>query len=194
MCVTPFLSASTTNITSQSNLAFSLLPSSLPLQKNTCLSFRRLSSSRYIMIPALLFKYKNMGIPPPLRSLMVIHPKLSPTVAAQLRLRGRLQSTSRGLITSSSSSAPSRNSHPLRRKLHNTLCRASSSATRAEAALPESGAATSSQSLEMKQEPRLQLTFTCTVEGCSERSTHDFTRRSYERGIVIVTCPGCKNR
>ena len=125
---------------------------------------------------------------------MVIHPKLSPTVAAQLRLRGRLQSTSRGLITSSSSSAPSRNSHPLRRKLNNTLCRASSSATRAEAALPESGAATSSQSLEMKQEPRLQLTFTCTVEGCSERSTHDFTRRSYERGIVIVTCPGCKNR
>ncbi|KAJ8463576.1 hypothetical protein ONZ51_g10172 [Trametes cubensis] len=43
-------------------------------------------------------------------------------------------------------------------------------------------------------EPRLSLTFTCTVEACHTRSTHQFTRRSYERGIVIVQCPGCKNR
>ncbi|EJD07457.1 zf-DNL-domain-containing protein, partial [Fomitiporia mediterranea MF3/22] len=43
-------------------------------------------------------------------------------------------------------------------------------------------------------EPRLQLTFTCTVTGCTERSTHGFTKRAYERGIVIVTCPKCKNR
>ncbi|KAI0955265.1 hypothetical protein AcW1_006896 [Taiwanofungus camphoratus] len=43
-------------------------------------------------------------------------------------------------------------------------------------------------------EPRLSLTFTCTVTGCGARSTHQFTRRSYERGIVLVECPGCKNR
>ncbi|KAI0358253.1 zf-DNL-domain-containing protein [Trametes cingulata] len=43
-------------------------------------------------------------------------------------------------------------------------------------------------------EQRLSLTFTCTVEACHTRSTHQFTRRSYERGIVIVQCPGCKNR
>ena len=44
------------------------------------------------------------------------------------------------------------------------------------------------------QEPRLSMTFTCTVEGCATRSTHEFTKRSYQKGIVIVTCPGCKNR
>ena len=44
------------------------------------------------------------------------------------------------------------------------------------------------------EEPRLSLTFTCTVTACGTRSSHMFTRRSYERGIVIVQCPGCKNR
>ncbi|KAL0953656.1 hypothetical protein HGRIS_004858 [Hohenbuehelia grisea] len=43
-------------------------------------------------------------------------------------------------------------------------------------------------------EPRLSLTFTCTADSCTERSTHTFTRRAYERGIVLVQCPGCKNR
>jgi len=43
-------------------------------------------------------------------------------------------------------------------------------------------------------EPRLSLTFTCTVTDCGTRSSHQFTRRSYEKGIVIVECPGCKNR
>ena len=43
-------------------------------------------------------------------------------------------------------------------------------------------------------EPRLSLTFTCTVPQCNTRSSHEFTKRSYERGIVIVQCPGCKNR
>ncbi|KAI0339383.1 zf-DNL-domain-containing protein, partial [Trametopsis cervina] len=43
-------------------------------------------------------------------------------------------------------------------------------------------------------EPRLSLTFTCTVPDCGTRSSHEFTKRSYERGIVIVQCPGCKNR
>lgn len=40
----------------------------------------------------------------------------------------------------------------------------------------------------------LQLTFTCTVEECGIRSTHAFAKKSYQRGIVLVQCPGCKNR
>ncbi|WFD23594.1 hypothetical protein MEQU1_002288 [Malassezia equina] len=43
-------------------------------------------------------------------------------------------------------------------------------------------------------QPRLQLTFTCTVPSCHTRSTHEFNKRSYTHGIVIVECPGCKNR
>lgn len=38
------------------------------------------------------------------------------------------------------------------------------------------------------------MTFTCTASDCSHRSSHTFTKRAYERGIVIVQCPGCKNR
>lgn len=35
-------------------------------------------------------------------------------------------------------------------------------------------------------EPKLSLTFTCTVPDCGHRSSHEFARRSYEKGIVIV--------
>ncbi|KAH9933417.1 DNL zinc finger-domain-containing protein [Fomitopsis serialis] len=44
------------------------------------------------------------------------------------------------------------------------------------------------------EDPRLSLTFTCMVTACGMRSSHMFTKRSYEKGIVIVQCPGCKNR
>jgi len=43
-------------------------------------------------------------------------------------------------------------------------------------------------------QPRLSLTFTCTADGCSHRSTHEFSKASYERGIVLVQCPSCNNR
>ncbi|PWZ03021.1 zf-DNL-domain-containing protein [Testicularia cyperi] len=43
-------------------------------------------------------------------------------------------------------------------------------------------------------EQRLSITFTCAVTDCGHRSTHEFSKRSYQRGIVIVQCPGCKNR
>ncbi|KAN0121104.1 zf-DNL domain containing protein [Russula decolorans] len=43
-------------------------------------------------------------------------------------------------------------------------------------------------------EPRLSLTFTCTAGSCSTRSTHQFTKRAYEKGIVLIECPGCKTR
>ena len=42
-------------------------------------------------------------------------------------------------------------------------------------------------------DPR-SLTFTCTAGDCGHRSTHEFSRRSYEKGLVIVQCPQCKNR
>jgi protein import protein ZIM17 len=54
-------------------------------------------------------------------------------------------------------------------------------------------APSSSQQLPV-EEARMSLTFTCTVPNCSERSSHQFTKRAYERGIVLVTCPKCKNR
>jgi hypothetical protein len=57
---------------------------------------------------------------------------------------------------------------------------------------------------------RLQITFTCTAtippspasaaeqeqeeQPCHHRSTHEFSRTSYEKGIVLIECPGCGNR
>lgn len=38
------------------------------------------------------------------------------------------------------------------------------------------------------------MTFTCTANDCGHRSTHEFSRRSYQKGIVLVQCPSCKNR
>ncbi|KAK1927261.1 DNL zinc finger-domain-containing protein [Papiliotrema laurentii] len=43
-------------------------------------------------------------------------------------------------------------------------------------------------------EPRLSMTFTCTAGECGHRSTHEFSKRAYTRGIVLVQCPSCKNR
>ncbi|WFD31458.1 hypothetical protein MSPP1_002494 [Malassezia sp. CBS 17886] len=42
--------------------------------------------------------------------------------------------------------------------------------------------------------PQLSLTFTCTVPECDTRQTHEFSRDSYKNGVVLVQCPGCKNR
>ncbi|KDN53070.1 zf-DNL-domain-containing protein [Tilletiaria anomala UBC 951] len=50
------------------------------------------------------------------------------------------------------------------------------------------------QQAQAQVQPRLSLTFTCTVKDCGHRSTHEFSKRSYEKGIVLVQCPGCKNR
>ena len=44
------------------------------------------------------------------------------------------------------------------------------------------------------QEPRLAIAFTCTADGCNHRSAHTFTKRAYQRGIVLIQCPSCKNR
>jgi protein import protein ZIM17 len=42
-----------------------------------------------------------------------------------------------------------------------------------------------------KGQPRMQITFTCTV--CDERSTKTFTKHSYTKGVVLIRCPGCQN-
>ena len=57
----------------------------------------------------------------------------------------------------------------------------------------ESSLSTNTPLLE-QMEPKLSLTFTCTVSDCGERSTHQFTKRAYQKGVVLVQCPGCKNR
>ncbi|KAK4048862.1 hypothetical protein OIO90_005670 [Microbotryomycetes sp. JL221] len=50
---------------------------------------------------------------------------------------------------------------------------------------------------------RLQITFTCTAnlptdnsqtKPCHHRSTHEFSKHSYDKGIVIVECPNCQNK
>ena len=38
------------------------------------------------------------------------------------------------------------------------------------------------------------MTFTCTANDCGHRSTHEFSKKSYQKGIVLVQCPSCKNR
>lgn len=137
------------------------------------------------MLPSLFFKFKNVGIPPPLRSLLIIHPSLSPNIAVQLRFRLRI--AARPLLTSSS------NQHSGSRQLHtstNWSSEAASSVPSSSSLSPSSAEVNAMDT----QEPRLQLTFTCTAPNCSERSTHSFTKRAYESGIVLVTCPGCKNR
>jgi hypothetical protein len=61
-------------------------------------------------------------------------------------------------------------------------------------ALPAPSGSTPPPSDVLKLEPRKAITFTCAADDCTTRQTHEFTKRSYERGIVIVQCPGCKNR
>lgn len=45
-----------------------------------------------------------------------------------------------------------------------------------------------------KIERRLSITFTCTVPDCGHRSSHEFSRLAYERGIVLCQCPACLTR
>lgn len=125
------------------------------------------------MLPSRLFR--NTGISPPLRSLITPHPLLPASLAVQLRLRlnfnAGVQARTR-LSSSSSSAAPGIASNSTSSIQRNT----------------EAPALTDSQ------EPRLSLTFTCTAGDCTTRSSHTFTKRAYEKGIVLVQCPGCKNR
>ncbi|KAF8552704.1 zf-DNL-domain-containing protein [Imleria badia] len=72
--------------------------------------------------------------------------------------------------------------------------RANSSAASFPKAQGESPLETSDHTRFDPSEPRLAIAFTCTADGCGHRSAHTFTKRAYERGIVLVQCPSCKNR
>jgi len=42
------------------------------------------------------------------------------------------------------------------------------------------------------EEGRYELTFTCNI--CQTRSTKNFSKLAYHKGVVIITCSGCENR
>ncbi|KAH7920525.1 zf-DNL-domain-containing protein [Leucogyrophana mollusca] len=119
------------------------------------------------MLPSRLFRC--VGVAPPWRPLVSSHRSLPASVSVQLRLRlGVIRQNSNTSAPPASPSSPEPSS----------------------SALSPPSQPLTTQPLE----PRLSLTFTCTAPDCSTRSSHTFTKRSYERGIVLVQCPGCKNR
>jgi mitochondrial protein import protein ZIM17 len=134
------------------------------------------------MLPSRLFR--NTGLPPALRSLVTPKPTLPASIQVQLRFRLGINPAT--LRHNSSSSSPS--GHAFNPAYSGTPL----PPPRSESTV--SGSTTTSQTLPERIEPRLAMTFTCTVEGCGERSTHEFTKRAYTKGIVLVECPGCKNR
>lgn len=80
---------------------------------------------------------------------------------------------------------------PMMLQQHHRLFSSTSSSSRHGASVASAGDALPETS---PSEPRMAIAFTCAVAGCGERSAHHFTKRSYERGIVLVQCPKCKNR
>ncbi|KAJ3551717.1 hypothetical protein NP233_g13024 [Leucocoprinus birnbaumii] len=136
------------------------------------------------MLPSRLFR--NTGLPPPLRSLLTPSPTLPASYQVQLRFRLG--------VTAPSLSAPP----PASRSRYSTAASSTgslSASTNAEAnATQETEERTVFKQALGQIKPKLSITFTCTVEGCGERSTHEFTKHAYEKGIVLVQCPGCKNR
>ncbi|KAF9479576.1 zf-DNL-domain-containing protein [Pholiota conissans] len=151
------------------------------------------------MLPSRLFR--NTGIPPALRSLVTPHASLPSIIAVQLRFRLGVMpmsmstqsnqstpGTTASLSTSSSAPNTASKSTPL------LAPQESSDGSSSNGSAKSANATTTSQSLPAKMEPRLQITFTCTANDCGERSTHQFTKQAYEKGVVLVQCPKCKNR
>ncbi|KAF8202336.1 DNL zinc finger-domain-containing protein [Pholiota molesta] len=136
------------------------------------------------MLPSRLFR--NTGIPPALRSLVTPHASLPSTVAVQLRFR-------LGVMPLSMSAASAQTQNTL--VTPPPAAQEHSDASSSNAAAQSSNEpTTTSQPLPEKMVPTLQITFTCTVTGCGDRSTHQFSKQAYEQGIVLVQCPKCKNR
>jgi protein import protein ZIM17 len=149
----------------------------------------------FVMLPSRLFR--NTGLAPPLRSLITPHASLPASVSVQLRFRLKVRAYSASTSTAggpqaqipasnssvSSSSANANDSSPAGPSLSAPLSSLSQSSTSHTHRLQTD-----------PLEPRLSITFTCTVPNCSTRSSHTFTKRAYEKGVVIVQCPGCKNR
>jgi protein import protein ZIM17 len=156
------------------------------------------------MLPSRLFR--NTGIAHPLRSLIALNPSFPASVSVQLRFRlgvgAYYSSTSShghgGSQTQTPASSPSTNAASSNADLNQSL---SDGPPFVSPTLPQPlGSASQSTPSHTHHlptsaiEPRMSLTFTCTVPNCSIRSSHTFTKRAYEKGIVLVECPGCKNR
>ncbi|KAJ7498054.1 DNL zinc finger-domain-containing protein [Mycena galericulata] len=124
--------------------------------------------------------FRNTGIPPVLRSLITPHPSLPAALSVQLRLRLGVRPNS--LVASFQRSVG-----------YSTTTTAPGVTAPAEDAQAEL-AKTNSQPLPEAIAPKLSMTFTCTADGCGERSTHEFSKQAYDSGLVLVQCPGCHNR
>ncbi|KAJ6568364.1 DNL zinc finger-domain-containing protein [Mycena vulgaris] len=130
------------------------------------------------MLPSRLFR--NTGIPPALRSLITPHASLPATLAVQLRLRLGVRPNS--LLASQRTAS------------YSTKTQATPAVSEPPPDAQSELATTSSQPLPESIAPKLSMTFTCTADGCGERSTHEFSRQAYQSGLVLVQCPGCHNR
>lgn len=111
-------------------------------------------------------------------------------------------STAPSSSSSSSSSSPPSSSSPSSPSPSSEAEPTSSHGSPALGA-PESeatGAAATGKQPLGKIEPRLSLTFTCQAGPekdnpvCGHRSSHEFDKKSYEKGVVIIQCPECKAR
>ncbi|KZP08293.1 zf-DNL-domain-containing protein [Athelia psychrophila] len=135
--------------------------------------------------------FRNAGLAPVLRSLTTPRTSLPASVSVQLRSRLGVGAYRRNSQLPAGGSAPS----------------SAQNASKAPEALSLSSPPPSSSSTESSDasktvqrlktdplEPRLSITFTCTAPECTTRSSHTFTKQAYEKGVVLVQCPGCKNR
>lgn len=135
------------------------------------------------MMSARLFR--STGIAPSLRTLITPSSSLTLTLSTQLRLRLAVNPSSVSTITTSACA------HSPQAQVH------SHQHDHSHAYAGEVASATHTHAHEhpyVRQEPTLSLTFTCTADECGHRSTHQFSKRSYTKGIVLIECPGCKNR
>lgn len=134
------------------------------------------------MLPSRLFR--NTGISPSLRSLVIPY---APTIAVQSRFH---LGVNPAILHGSASSPGLAHFSTSRMRQDDSQFSLSEPSSRAK----QDGRTVESQALPGRIEPRLSLTFTCTVVQCGERSTHEFSKRAYTSGIVLVQCPKCKNR
>ncbi|KAJ3786491.1 DNL zinc finger-domain-containing protein [Lentinula aff. detonsa] len=147
------------------------------------------------MLPSRLYRNVHVGIPPPLRSLLHPNPTLPPSVRLQLRLRlGVFSNTAANTLKAYSTTSPPSGSSDLSTSATARNPETIHGSSPSSPSSSSSSQTVTSQALPEKMERQMSITFTCTVTDCGTRSTHAFAKRSYERGIVLIECPGCHNR